>query len=197
MRFIRFKVNKSIFTNQKSNSSMSKQIGVPEEVVMSKIYEVRGEKVMIDRDLAELYGVETKRLKEAVRRNISRFPEDFMFEMDKEEFKHWRTQNATSKSDQMGLRYAPFCFTEQGVTMLSCVLNSEQAIAVNIAIVRTFTKMRKMLLTHKDLLLQMEEIRKKVTGQDEKIELIFNYLKQFIKSNEIPRTSIGYKTKND
>jgi len=164
---------------------------------MSKIYEIREEKVMIDRDLAELYGVETKRLKEAVRRNINRFPEDFMFEMDKEEFQNWRTQNATSKSDQKGLRYAPFCFTEQGVAMLSSVLNSKQAIAVNITIVRTFTKMRRMLLTHKDLLIQMEEIRKKVTGQDEKIDLIFNYLQQFVKQQETPRTSIGFKTKKD
>lgn len=172
---------------------MNKEIAIPEEVLMSKIHEIRGEKVMIDRDLAELYGVETKRLKEAVRRNINRFPEDFMFEMDKVEFHSWRTQNATSKADQKGLRYAPFCFTEQGVTMLSCVLNSEQAIAVNIAIVRTFSKLRKMLLTHKDLLLQMEEIRKKVTGQDEKIELIFNYLKQFIREQKTPREKIGYK----
>ena len=89
---------------------------------------------MIDRDLAELYGVETKRLKEAVRRNASRFPSDFMFEMNKEEFEDWRTQNATSKEDKQGLRYAPFCFTEQGVTMLSCVLSSERAIMVNIQI---------------------------------------------------------------
>jgi ORF6N domain-containing protein len=92
---------------------------VADEVVMSKICMVRGQKVMIDRDLAELYGVETKRLKEAVRRNSMRFPSDFMFEMNKKEFEDWRTQIATSnESDKMGLRYAPFCFTEQGVTML-------------------------------------------------------------------------------
>lgn len=172
---------------------MSKKLSVPEEVVMSKIYEIRGEKVMIDRDLTELYGLETKRLKEAVRRNLNRFPEDFMFEMDKDEFEIWRTQNATSKAVLKGLRYAPFCFTEQGVTMLSCILNSEHAIAMNIAIVRTFTKMRKMLLTHKDLLLQMEEIRKKVSGQDEKIKLIFDYLKQFIKEQDKPRIPVGFK----
>ena len=142
-----------------------------------------------------MYGVETKRLKEAVRRNASRFPEDFMFEMTKEEFQNWRTQNATSKSDQRGLRYAPFCFTEQGVTMLSCILNSQRAIEVNIRIIRTFSKMREMLLTHKDLLIEMEEIRKKVTGQDKKIELIFNYLKQFIKDQETPRKQIGFKPK--
>ncbi len=173
----------------------SEPIAIPEEVVMSKIHEIRGEKVMLDRDLAELYGVETKVLKQAVRRNVHRFPEDFMFEMTKEEFEIWRSQFVTSKSEKMGLRYAPFCFTEQGVTMLSCVLNSSRAIEVNIRIIRTFSKVRKMLLTHKDLLLEMEAIRKKVTGQDEKIELIFNYLKQFITGQETPRTKIGFKQK--
>ena len=113
---------------------MAKAIVLAEEAIISKIYLIRGQKVMIDRDLAELYGVETKRLKEAVRRNASRFPSDFMFEMNKEEFEDWRTQNATSKEDKQGLRYAPFCFTEQGVTMLSCVLSSERAIMVNIQI---------------------------------------------------------------
>jgi ORF6N domain len=107
-----------------------------EEAIINKIYLVRQQKVMIDRDLAELYGVETKRLKEAVRRNITRFPPDFLFEMNKTEFEDWRSQNVTSKEDKQGLRHAPFCFTEQGVTMLSCVLNSERAIAVNIQIIR-------------------------------------------------------------
>jgi len=93
----------------------------------------------------------------------------------------------------MGLRYAPFCFTEQGVTMLSCVLSSQRAIEVNIRIIRTFSKMREMLLTNKDLLLEMEEIRLRVSGQDKKIELIFNYLKKFIKDKEIPRKQIGFK----
>jgi hypothetical protein len=103
----------------------TKSMTLAEQEIISKIYLVRGHKVMIDRDLADLYGVETKRLKEAVRRNISRFPSDFLFEMTKEEFEDWRTQNATSKEDKQGLRYAPFCFTEQGVTMLSCVLSSD------------------------------------------------------------------------
>lgn len=152
---------------------------------------------MIDRDLAELYGVQTKRLKEALRRNVGRFPTDFMFEMTKDEFDNWRTQIATSKSEKMGLRYAPFCFTEQGVTMLSCVLNSERAIDVNIRIIRTFSKMREMILTNKDLLIEMEEIRKKVTGQDDKIDLIFNYLQQFIKEQEVPRKRVGYKRNNE
>lgn len=100
---------------------------------------------MVDRDLAELYGVETKRLKEAVRRNMQRFPSDFMFEMNEEELRNWRTQFASSNSDVMGLRYHPFCFTEQGVTMLSCILNSERVIAVNIQVIRIFTKMRELL----------------------------------------------------
>ena len=172
---------------------MSKEVSVPDEVILAKIYEIRGQKVMLDRDLAELYGVQTRILKQAVRRNEKRFPEDFMFEMSKDELENWRSQNVTSKEDRQGLRYAPFCFTEQGVTMLSCVLNSERAIKVNIRVIRTFTKMREMLLTHKDLLLEMEEIRKKVSGQDEKIELIFNYLSQFIKEHEEPRKRIGYK----
>ena len=106
----------------------------PDDVVLTKIYLIRDNKVMIDKDLAELYGIETKRLKEAVRRNRKRFPEDFMFEMSKEELENWRTQFATSNSERMGLRYPPFCFTEQGVTMLSCILNSERAIHVNIQI---------------------------------------------------------------
>ena len=131
---------------------MGLQATLPDEVVVSKIYLIRNMKVMLDRDLAELYGVETKRLKEAVRRNITRFPEDFMFEMSKEELKNWRTQNATSKSDKQGLRYPPFCFSEQGVTMLACVINSERAIQVNIQIVRIFTRMRNMLSTQMEIL---------------------------------------------
>lgn len=129
-----------------------------EDSIVSKIYKVRDQKVMIDRDLAELYGVETKRLKEAVRRNMDRFPPDFMFEMNIREFENWRTQFASSKDDRQGLRYAPFCFTEQGVTMVSCILNSARAILVNIQVIRVFTKMRGILLTNKDILLRLELI---------------------------------------
>ena len=132
---------------------MNKEIGIPQEVILSKIYLVRGQKVMLDRDLAELYGVETRVLKQAVRRNRKRFPDDFMFEMNKEELGVWRSQFVMSKEIKQGLRYAPFCFNEQGITMLSCIHNSDRAIEVNIRVIRTFTKMREMLLTHKDLLL--------------------------------------------
>ena len=146
---------------------------IPEEAIISKIYQIRGQKVMIDRDLAELYGVEAKRLKEAVRRNIDRFPEDFMFELTNEEFQNWRTQIASSNSDRMGLRYAPYCFTEQGVTMLSCVLNSKKAIEMNIRIIRVFTKMRDMLMTHKDILLKLAQVEKQIGKNSEDIQLIF------------------------
>lgn len=180
-------------TEEKNNNIM-----LPDEVVMTKIFIVRGQKVMIDRDLAELYGVETKRLKEAVRRNITRFPEDFMFEMTKEEFLNWRTQFATSNSDKKGLRYAPFCFTEQGVTMLSCVLNSERAININIQIVRIFTKIREILTDTLSLKLDIEDIKKKLENQDKNIELVFTYLDELMEKQENPkpRKQIGFKKDN-
>ena len=119
-----------------------------------------------------------------------------MFEMNAEEFENWRTQNATSKQDRQGLRYAPFCFTEQGVTMLSCILNSERAIAVNIQIIRIFTRMREILLTHKDILLKLEQLEKKVTSHDADIQLIFEYLKELLSPPQEPRNMIGF-TRHD
>lgn len=176
----------------------SKNISVvSDELIINKIYLVRGQKIMIDRDLAELYGVETKRLKEAVRRNKARFPEDFMFEMNEEEFENWRTHFASSKKDRQGLRYAPFCFTEQGVTMLSCILNSERAISVNIRLIRIFARMREVLLAHKDILLKLEQLERKVTGHDEDIARIFECLKQLLHQPEQPRTRIGFKLKHE
>ena len=178
---------------------MGKQLAttIPDEVLMNKIYVVRDQKVMVDRDLAELYGVATKVLKQAVRRNMPRFPEDFMFEMDKEEFENWRSQNVTSKEDMQGLRYMPFCFTEQGVTMLSCILNSERAIHVNIQIIRIYTRIREMLLAHKDVFLRVEQVEKQMMKHDEKIELLFTYLSKFIEKEETPRTPIGYRAKKE
>jgi len=167
---------------------------IPEEVLMNKIFIINDTKVMLDSDLAELYQVETKRLNEQVKRNKSRFPKDFMFQLTHDQWENLKSQFATSRWG--GRRTTPYVFTEQGVAMLSSVLNSEVAINVNIQIIRVFTKMREMLLTHNDLLLEMEEIKKKVSGQDEKIELIFNYLKQFVKEREKPRTQVGFKRKN-
>ena len=169
------------------------QIMIPDESIISKIYLIRGKKVMLDRDLAELYGVETRALKQSVRRNLKRFPEDFMFEMTTKEFEIWRSHFVMSKSDIMGLRHSPFCFTEQGVTMLSCILNSDRAIEVNILIIRVFTKMREMLLTHKEILLKLEQLEKKFIKHDEEIEIIFNTLKELIKPQIKERNRVGYK----
>jgi hypothetical protein len=168
---------------------------IPDERIVDKIYLIRGQKVMIDRDLAELYGVETKRLKESVKWNLFRFPEDSMFELSKVEFENWRSQFATSNSDRMGLRYSPMVFTEHGVLMLSSVLNSKKAISVNIQIMRIFTKLRLMLSDTLSLKLEVEEIRKKLQNQDKNIELVFSYLDELItkKENQTPRKRIGFK----
>ena len=157
-------------------------IGVPDEIIMSKIYFIRDKKVMLDSDLAELYEVETKQLKRAVRRNIKRFPDDFMFEMTETEFSNLRSQFGTSNWG--GTRYVPMAFTEQGVAMLSSVLSSERAIMVNIQIIRIFTKMRELLSTHKEILLKLEQLEKKDIEQDDKIMLIFEYLKQLEKAKQ-------------
>jgi len=129
---------------------------IPDEVVLTKIYNIRNQKVMLDYDLSELYGVETKALKQAVRRNAKRFPRDFMFELTKDEFNNLRSQIVTSKSG--GTRYMPMAFTEHGVLMLSSILRSDRAIEMNMQIMRIFTKMKEVLLTHKDILLKMEQM---------------------------------------
>jgi phage regulator Rha-like protein len=180
------------------------KLTIPDEVVINKIYLIRGQKVMLDRDIAVLYGVDTKRLKEAVRRNIERFPEDFMFEMTAKELENWRSQFASSNSEKMGLRYAPFCFTEEGVTMLACVLSSPRAISVNIQIIRVFKRMREMLANHKDILIKLEGIEKKLLHHDnhlkkheEEIQLIFEALKQLLDTPNPPRKRIGYRQSGD
>jgi hypothetical protein len=154
---------------------------------------------MIDRDLSELYGVETKQLKRQVRRNIKRFPPDFMFELNKTELENWRSQNGTSNvSDKMGLRYSPFVFTEQGVAMLSSILTSDRAVSVNIQIIRIFTRMREFLLTHKDILIKLEQIEKQTIHNTEDIQLIFEYLKKLLNTApEKPHNRMGYKLPNE
>lgn len=170
---------------------------LPDETIVSKIYLMRGKKVMIDRDLAELYGVETRVLNQAVRRNEKRFPEDFMFQLTTEEMQDWKSQIVISNSEKMGLRKPPLVFTEQGVAMLSSVLNSDRAIMVNIQIIRVFTKMREMLETHKEILNKLDQLEKKDIEQDDKIMLIFEYLKQLEQSKQEEfgqknRKKIGY-----
>lgn len=171
---------------------------LPDEVILNKIYIIRSTKVMVDRDLAELYGVETRALNQAVRRNEKRFPEDFMFQMTIEEMKAWKSQIVISNTEKMGLRKSPLVFTEQGVAMLSSVLNSERAILVNITIIRVFTKMRELQSTHKEILLKLEQLERNDIEQDDKIMLIFEYLKQFekVKQEELElenRPRIGFK----
>jgi len=164
---------------------------------MNKIYLVRGQKIMLDRDLAELYQVETRALNQAVRRNIDRFPKDFMFQLTQNEFDNWKSQFVISNSEKMGLRKRPLAFTEQGVSMLSGVLNSETAIRVHIQIIRVFAKMKELLITHKDILLQLEKIERKLTGHDEDIALIFQYLKQLLNPPQPPRRKIGFRRKGE
>jgi hypothetical protein len=169
-----------------------------DENIINHIYLVRGKKVMIDRELAELYGVETRVLNQAVRRNAKRFPEDFMFQMTTEELEQWKSQIVISNKEKMGLRKPPLVFTEQGVAMLSSVLNSDTAIMVNIQIIRIFTKMREMLETHKEILVKLDELERKGIESDEKFMLIFEYLKQFEEAkqqqlNQSHRKRIGYK----
>lgn len=159
------------------------------EVIQNKIFEIRGCKVMLDFDLAFMYGVETKVLKQSIRRNINRFPEDFMFELNELEFKSLRSQIVTSNKG--GSRYMPFAFTEQGIAMLSSVLNSEKAIEVNIAIIRAFVTFRQFSLTY-------NELKTKITEIEEKFPEIYNALnflidKGKIKENQGNRTKIGYK----
>ncbi len=178
--------------------SDDKQLSViPDEAVINKIYFFRNEKVMLDSDLAELYAVETKRLNEQVKRNIDRFPEDFMFQLTETEFENLKSQIATSSWG--GRRTLPYAFTEHGVLMLSSVLNSDLAIKVNIHIMRVYTKIRNMLATHKDLLLKFEQFETKLADHNDKFMLIFEYLKQFeeAKQQELEqkeRPIIGFKT---
>ena len=180
----------------------NKSVAVAEEVIISRIYLIRGKKVMLDRDLAELYGVETRVLNQAVRRNEKRFPEDFMFQLTELEYKNLISQFVISSWG--GIRKLPLAFTEQGVAMLSSVLNSETAIEVNIQIIRIFTRMRELLLTHKDMLIKLEQIEKKMIKQggklqkhDQDIKVIFECLKQLLNPPQEPRPRIGFRRKDE
>ncbi len=169
-------------------------VTIPDEVVMNRIYYIREHKVMLDKDLAELYQVTTGNFNKAVQRNLKRFPDDFMFQLTEQEFKNLIFQNGTSSWG--GTRKLPYAFTEQGVAMLSGVLNSDRAINVNIQIMRVFTRIRKMFIDNTELRLALEEIRKKTDNNTKNIELVFKYLDELLekKENPQPRKQIGYKT---
>lgn len=175
-----------------------KEDGILPINLVNIIYAIRNQQVMLDRDLARLYGVETRALKQAVRRNLSRFPTDFMFEMTDLEFKEWKSQNVISKSDSKGWRYKPMVFTEHGILMLSSVLNSKRAIEMNIQIMRIFITMRQMVLSHKDLLLKIQGIEKKIGDQDALLKTIFSKVKLLIIEKNMTeqhatRKRIGFK----
>jgi phage regulator Rha-like protein len=173
-----------------------KELIVPDEIVMSKIYYVRKSKVMLDIDLAALYEVETKQLKRQVKRNVDRFPKDFMFELSQQECENLRCQFGTSSWG--GSRYKPMAFTEQGVAMLSSVLNSKRAIQVNIQIIRIFNRMREMLLNYREVLLKVEELERQTLQNTDNIKVVFDYLKQLLVPREqAERRRIGFKMKGE
>jgi|ERR1035437_734904 hypothetical protein len=183
---------------------MSKYLAISDETVVNKIYQIRGQRVMLDRDLAELYGVSTGNLNKAVKRNKKRFPVDFMFQLTKVELQNWIFQFGTSKKEKMGLRNLPFVFTEHGVLMLSSVLKSDRAIQVNIQIMRVYTRMKELLLTHKDIISKIEQLEKKLMKQDrknkkydEQMQLLFAYLKELLPKQNEPMRRIGYRRKEE
>jgi len=164
---------------------------VPLESIVSKIIFLRSEKVLLDLDLAELYGVETKQLKRAVRRNIDRFPPDFMFELAKEEYDSLRYQFGTLKRGEHS-KYLPMAFTEQGVAMLSSVLKSKSAIEVNIAIMRAFVELRKMISSHADLERKLASLEKKY---DKQFKVVFDAIRALMAPTQKPKRKIGFEVK--
>ena len=165
-----------------------------DQKILNRIYILRGQKIMLDQDLAEMYRVETKRLNEQVKRNRNRFPKDFMFTLTAKEYENLKSQNATASWG--GRRNLPYAFTEQGVAMLSSILNSDVAIEVNIRIIRVFTKLREYALTHKEILIQLGKLEKEVKGNRKDIENIFLVLKELIEKQSKPpqpRNKIGFK----
>lgn len=176
----------------KATKAVKQSLIIPDEVVISKILVLRDKKIMIDKDIAELYGVTTKRLNEQVKRNKKRFPADFMFQLTQEE-----KDEVVANCDHLkNLKYSPnlpFAFTEHGAVMLASVLNSDRAIEVNIQIVRIFTQIKEMLLMNKDFLLKVEQLENKVTSHDEDIRNIFQALKRLLNPPQAPRKRIGFK----
>jgi len=173
---------------------MAEESIIPEEIIINQIYYIRNHKVILDSDLTSLYEVETKQLKRQVRRNAERFPEDFMFELTTEEYHILRSQKGTLKQGEHS-KYLPMAFTEQGVAMLSSVLNSQRAINVNIQIIRIFTRIRQLFIDNTELRLEIEKIKTKLDNQGKNMEVVFRYLDELIEQKEKPqpRKRIGFK----
>jgi ORF6N domain-containing protein len=171
---------------------------IPDEIIVNKIYYIRGQKIMLASDLAELYNIETRVLNQSVNRNLKRFPPDFMFQLSENEYSSLTSQFVMSKKGRGGRRVLPFVFTEHGVLMLSSVLNSDRAIEVNIQVMRIFTKIRQMLFGNTELRLEIEKIKSKIDNQDKNMEIIFQYLDELIDRKIEPekRKRIGYKPDN-
>jgi phage regulator Rha-like protein len=169
----------------------SEQI-VTDEIVLSKIFYLRDHKVMLDKDLAELYGAEPRRLRQQVKRNMERFPAHFMFQLTENEIDTMVTQNVSPSKQHLG-GYLPYAFTEHGVLMLANVLRSKKAIQVSLRIIEIFVKMRELLSTHKDVLLKLEQLEKKVTGHDADVQIIFKCLKQLLDPPREPRPRVGFR----
>jgi ORF6N domain len=161
-----------------------------EEIIASHIYTIRNQKVMFDFDLAEMYGIETKVLKQSVRRNIERFPEDFMFELTSEEFQRLRSQIVTSNVGRGGSRYPPFAFTEHGAVMLASILNSETAVKASLFVVRTFVKLRQLTGSYKELAEKIVQLEGKY---DTQLEYVFQAIQELSEQKNEPRTLIGFK----
>lgn len=187
-----------IFLNLKTYYMTEKKNGqiVPEEMVMSKIYYIRDQKIMLDRDLAELYGIQPIRLREQVKRNIDRFPEKFMFQLTEEEVDVMVSQFVIPSRQHLG-GYLPYAFTEHGVLMLANVLRSKTAIQVSIRIIEIFVKMREMLSTQSEVLLKLELLETKVAGHDENIQVIFMHLKELLNPPKEPRPRVGFRRKDE
>ena len=174
---------------KRSKKSSLVKLLIPQEVIENKILLLRGKKVMLDRDLAILYKVPTRRLNEQVKRNIERFPKDFMFQLTKEEFGNWKSQIAMSNSVKMGIRRKPYAFTEQGVAMLSSVLNSKVAIQVNIQIMRTFIRLKEIIMSNKGIQRKIENMERKY---DQQFKVVFDAIKQLLISPEKSKGKIGF-----
>ncbi|OGI06148.1 MAG: DNA-binding protein [Candidatus Margulisbacteria bacterium GWF2_35_9] len=166
-----------------------KELLIPNELIINRIYLIRNTKVMLDKDLAELYQVETRVLNQAVKRNIKRFPDDFMFQLNKSEFNEWKSQIVISNSEKMSLRRIPYAFTENGLAMLSGILNSERAICINIQIMRTFTKLREIIASHKEL---FEKINKLDQKYDYKLKVVWEVIDQLLAPPTKDTKRIGF-----
>jgi hypothetical protein len=178
---------------------MAKYSLIPVERIENAILLIRAQKVLLDRDLGALYGVSTGNLNRAVKRNMERFPGDFMFQLTIEEATNLRCQSGISSSGYGGRRYLPFAFTEQGVAMLSSVLRSKQAIQVNVAIMRAFVRLREMLALHKELARKLSELEEKIEGHDTAIQSLFEAIRQLMSPDETEKTKpeIGFHVKED